>query len=31
RTLDVPLGDRPVAVLVADPVLYDEEGARRDG
>jgi sarcosine oxidase subunit alpha len=31
RTLDVPLGDRTVAVLVADPVLYDREGARRDG
>jgi sarcosine oxidase subunit alpha len=31
RTLDVPLGERTVAVLVADPVLYDKDGARRDG
>jgi sarcosine oxidase subunit alpha len=31
RTLDVPLGDRTVSVLVADPVLYDRDGARRDG
>ena len=27
----VPLADRVVRAEVADPVLYDPEGARRDG
>jgi len=31
QTLYAPVGDRLVAVTVADPVLYDPEGARRDG
>jgi sarcosine oxidase, subunit alpha len=31
ETLLVPLGDRTVAVTVTAPVLYDPEGARRDG
>ena len=30
-TLYAPLEDRTVAVTVAEPVLYDPEGARRDG
>ncbi len=30
-TLYAPVGDRLVAVTVAEPVLYDPEGARRDG
>ncbi|GAA1971218.1 2Fe-2S iron-sulfur cluster-binding protein [Amycolatopsis minnesotensis] len=31
ETLRVPVGDRLVAVTVTEPVLYDKEGARRDG
>ncbi|WP_374215029.1 2Fe-2S iron-sulfur cluster-binding protein [Streptomyces longispororuber] len=31
ETLYVPLDGRTVAVTVAEPVLYDKEGARRDG
>ncbi|MCG5213858.1 2Fe-2S iron-sulfur cluster-binding protein [Streptosporangium soli] len=30
-TVFAPLGDRVVAARVADPVLYDKEGAHRDG
>jgi sarcosine oxidase, subunit alpha len=30
-TLHAPLEDRTIAVTVAEPVLYDPEGARRDG
>ena len=30
-TLYVPMGDQVVAVTVAEPVLYDPEGTRRDG
>lgn len=30
-TLLAPVGDGLVPVLVADPVLYDPEGTRRDG
>jgi sarcosine oxidase subunit alpha len=31
QVLHAPLEDRTVAVTVAEPVLYDPEGARRDG
>lgn len=31
QTVLAPLGDRTVAATVTDPVLYDKEGARRDG
>jgi sarcosine oxidase subunit alpha len=31
QTLHVPLRDRTVPVRVTAPVLYDEEGSRRDG
>ena len=31
ETVVAPLGDRPIRATVHDPVLYDPEGARRDG
>jgi sarcosine oxidase, subunit alpha len=31
EVLHAPLEDRTVAVTVADPVLFDPEGTRRDG
>ena len=31
QTVLAPVGDRMVPVLVADPVLYDPEGSKRDG
>ncbi len=30
-TLYAPLADRVIPVTVTEPVLYDKEGARRDG
>ncbi len=31
ETVYAPLPDRTIAVEIVDPVLYDPEGARRDG
>jgi len=31
QTVLAPLGDRTIAATVTEPVLYDKEGARRDG
>jgi len=31
ETIYAPLGDRTVAVEIVDPVIFDQEGARRDG